>query len=583
MTPGYSFLRTMPQTRSKGHTATGVVCYRFALAATSTLPGADGRPRLFDYSRRTGVAATGYAAPVGAHESWRDPITWAHRIEAVDRRKNSRQCRDDVIAIPVELVEAGLAVPAIQAYAQQLADLHGTVVHWSLHLPDRGGKNTHAHVLYPGRRVAGLGFSKHRDRAQDNPKNPGDPDLVTRHKAIWSEVCRGYGIELTWSSETPYHHVGPKVCAIKRGRLVADTREAIRETIVASETGQRVSDQRVLDDVATIATGVNAGLTVREMLQVELQHAQHGRPAPRAVARPVAYAPEVLRPVAKVPQVMLPVRMAPAVPPPVNRAPEVVPPVAEPPAVLPPVSVCPAVLPPVRETPRVSPPVREAPEVVPPVAEPPAVLPPVSVCPAVLPPVRETPRVSPPVREVPEVVPPVAALPAVLPPVSVCPAVLPPVRETPRVSPPVRRAPEVVPPVPRVAEVLPPVYITPQILPPVRQLPEVPPPRFKKPEREREAPVEVVVRVTKQEYPTESSSTWLAGEGPAPQTIRNIGRQDRSGRMDRSRKTECTRQDPGEAQHFPAARRRCQQDHGACPVAPRACPPCPRAAGSDER
>ena len=116
MTPGYSFLRTMPQTRSKGHTATGVVCYRFALAATSTLPGADGRPRLFDYSRRTGVAATGYAAPVGAHESWRDPITWAHRIEAVDRRKNSRQCRDDVIAIPVELVEAGLAVPGIQAY-----------------------------------------------------------------------------------------------------------------------------------------------------------------------------------------------------------------------------------------------------------------------------------------------------------------------------------------------------------------------------------------------------------------------------------------------------------------------------------
>ena len=197
---------------------------------------------------------------------------------------------------------------------------------------------------------------------------------------------------------------------------------------------------------------------------------------------------------------------------PVREVPEVVPPVAALPAVLPPVSVCPTVLRPLRETPRVSPPVREVPEVVPPPAQFPAVLPPVSVCPAVLPPVRETPRVSPPVRRAPEVVLPLAQFPAVLPPVSVCPAVLPPARETPQVSPPVREVPEVVPPVPRVAEVLAPVYITPQILPPVRQLPEVPPPRLKKPEREREAPVDLVVRVTKKEYPTESSSTWLAAK-----------------------------------------------------------------------
>ena len=42
----------------------------------------------------------GYAAPPGTDESWRDSLAWAHRIEAVDRRKNSRQCRDDVVAIP---------------------------------------------------------------------------------------------------------------------------------------------------------------------------------------------------------------------------------------------------------------------------------------------------------------------------------------------------------------------------------------------------------------------------------------------------------------------------------------------------
>ena len=105
----YAFMRTMVQTRSKGHTATGAVCYRMGLASASTIPGADGLERRFDYTRRTGILATGHAAPPGTDPSWGDPLTWAHRIEAVDKRKNSRQCRDDVVGIPVELVEAGVA------------------------------------------------------------------------------------------------------------------------------------------------------------------------------------------------------------------------------------------------------------------------------------------------------------------------------------------------------------------------------------------------------------------------------------------------------------------------------------------
>ena len=49
--------------------------------------------------------ATGWAAPPGTDESWGDPITWAHRIEAVDKRKNSRQCRDDVLGIFEDITE----------------------------------------------------------------------------------------------------------------------------------------------------------------------------------------------------------------------------------------------------------------------------------------------------------------------------------------------------------------------------------------------------------------------------------------------------------------------------------------------
>lgn len=323
----YAFMRTMVQTRSKGHTATGAMCYRMGLAAESTIPGADGQPRHFDYTRRMGIAATGWAAPPGTDRSWRDPVKWAHRIEAVDKRKNSRQCRDDVVGIPVELVEAGVAEEAVQAYADRLAAEHNTVVHFALHKPDRSGINHHAHVLYPGRHVEGLTFSRKRDREQDNPTG-GGPDLVARHKSIWSEVCRGRGVELDWTSEAPGHHLGPALCAVKRARLVEQTRETIRETVAASTPGEAVPDRRTLQAVAEIATRVNDGLTVTEMLERELDEARHGRPAPRPVPAPSPFRPEVV-PAAGAHEVL----------PPVKRAPEVLPPARHPAEVSPPYEV----------------------------------------------------------------------------------------------------------------------------------------------------------------------------------------------------------------------------------------------------
>ena len=388
----YAFMRTMVQTRSKGHTATGAVCYRKGLAAKSTIPGADGGPRCFDYTRRTGIAATGWAAPPGTDPSWGDPITWAHRVEAVDKRKNSRQCRDDVVGIPVELVEAGVAEEVVQAYADRLAREHKTVVHFAVHEPDRGGKNHHAHVLYPGRHVDGLTFARKRDRTQDNPGKGGGPDLIAQHKAIWSELCRGRGLELDWTSETPGHHLGPALCAIKRDRLVEETRETIRETVAASTPGKTVPGERTLQTVAEIATRVNDGLTVTEMLEREKQEARHGRPPPRPVASPVPFQPEVLPSARAAPEVLPPARTVPEVLPPRRRAPEVLPSVKRVPEVLPPARTVPDVLPPAR-APQALPPAR-APQVLPP-ARTPQALPPVRR-PEVLPPSRPPAEVSPP-------------------------------------------------------------------------------------------------------------------------------------------------------------------------------------------
>ncbi|MDE0456048.1 MAG: hypothetical protein OXI15_02035, partial [Chromatiales bacterium] len=117
------------------------------------------------------------------------------------------------------------------------------------------------------------------------------------------ELCRARGLELDWTSEAPGRHLGPGVCAAKRARLVGETRETIRETVAASTPEKTVPGERTLQAVAEIATRVNDGLTVREMLERERREALHGRPAPRRVPAPPPFQPEVLPPV-RAPQVL---------------------------------------------------------------------------------------------------------------------------------------------------------------------------------------------------------------------------------------------------------------------------------------
>ena len=233
----FSFVKVMVQTRARAHTAIGTVCYRFGLEATSTLETpvrqwpteAETRafdeaeevrlaaaktkgektqrrrlrpklirmdpPRHYDYRGRVGIVASGSAVPAGAAEAWCDPLEWARRIEAADgRRLDSRQCRDDVTGIPLELVRSGFADLAIARQASKLAERRKTPVHWAIHRPHGAGLNWHAHLIYAGRKLSadGEGFEAKRDTAQDKP------ELVEAHKALWVETCREFGVDLSF-------------------------------------------------------------------------------------------------------------------------------------------------------------------------------------------------------------------------------------------------------------------------------------------------------------------------------------------------------------------------------------------------
>ena len=263
---GLAFMRTLVQTRSRGHSAIGAVAYRFGLAAESSFAGDDGQPRAFDYSARRGIAAKGAALPDGAAAAWRNPVEWAQRVEAADRRKNSRQVRDDVLALPTELVERGKAQAAVGAYAQRLAARWRTPVHWVLHDQDSG--NPHAHVLYAGRQITedGDAFAARRDRAQDAKTNPklGQVALPELHKEMWTEVLADHGVDVRFGpdGEVAQAHIGPRAWAMERAAIRGE---------VAERIGAALDPDDPLDpgDLAQVADLAIAGLTVTEALEME--------------------------------------------------------------------------------------------------------------------------------------------------------------------------------------------------------------------------------------------------------------------------------------------------------------------------
>ena len=261
----YSFRRTLVQTRARGHSASGCVAYRFALAVTSRFPGEDGQPRAFDFTRRRGIGPKGCALPAEASDAWFDPVEWALRIEAVDYRRNSRQCRDDIIGIPHEMVAAGEAEAAIAAYAQRIATKWRTPVHWVIH--DLNGANPHAHVLYAGRSLDGPdAFARTRDRTQDQVSDPGRGrrSITELHTEYWTEVAADFGYELDFTPDRDraQKHIGPHAWAMEKMAI---------EQEIADRINSALDPEDPLDagDLLALAQEATAGLTVTEALALD--------------------------------------------------------------------------------------------------------------------------------------------------------------------------------------------------------------------------------------------------------------------------------------------------------------------------
>ncbi len=314
MPAAFSFMKTVVQTRAKGHTATGHCAYVFGDAGTSTLetpirnysatdPKERRRvirmapPRHYDYRNRKDIVFKGYAGPNGADDAWRDRHEWTRRIEAADgKRTDSRQLRDDILGIPIALVEQGTAEKAVQEYAQEIAHLHRTPVHSAIHLPHKGSRNHHAHVLYAGRKLTadGEAFARRRDRSQDKP------ELIEQHKALWTQVCRRYGLELDFTPRHPEEAPTPEyrltARAIATERRAAAQEEGARLNAAVEAVGGAplpLQEQQALGEASLDLDGLDtAGLLAlpRTPATTAARIARHARRSIPAAA-PAAEAP----------------------------------------------------------------------------------------------------------------------------------------------------------------------------------------------------------------------------------------------------------------------------------------------------
>jgi len=139
------------------------------------------RDKIFDYGRRLkGVLATQILAPAGAPEWVFEPERLWNTVEQSEKRRDSQLAREFVLALPRELNRDAQLELAMDWARKELVS-SGMVAHVSLHMP-KDGKNPHAHILCPLRKIEGDHFSAKK------PREWNDKKMLIHQRESWCEA-----------------------------------------------------------------------------------------------------------------------------------------------------------------------------------------------------------------------------------------------------------------------------------------------------------------------------------------------------------------------------------------------------------
>jgi Ti-type conjugative transfer relaxase TraA len=145
----------------------GNACRSSAYNARTDLP-CERTGERFYFAHRDPVLFHDVLLPEGASDRFKDVGTLWNEAQAMERRKDSQEARELLLALPSD---AGLGPEDWKALAEEFAQEHfvgkGLAVQLDIHPPHEGEINVHAHLLITTRRIIGDVFDTHKARDLD--------------------------------------------------------------------------------------------------------------------------------------------------------------------------------------------------------------------------------------------------------------------------------------------------------------------------------------------------------------------------------------------------------------------------------
>lgn len=223
---------TKPISRKDGRSAIAAAAYRSGSALVDERTG-----NAHDYTRRSGVAATGIVTPDGL--GCERNALW-NGAEAAEKRKDGRTAREWVLALPAELDDAQ-RLALVDQFSRSLAERFGVAVDFAIHRPGKEGdeRNHHAHVLTTTRQVergadgglvfGGKALPEQSDSQLRKQGIKSGAELVHEVRALWEAEANaaleaaGSGaridrrsLQAQGANRAPTVHLGPCVTLMER-------------------------------------------------------------------------------------------------------------------------------------------------------------------------------------------------------------------------------------------------------------------------------------------------------------------------------------------------------------------------------
>lgn len=249
--------------RGEGHSAVAAAAYRLGIRLLDRRTGA-----WHDYTQRAAheeVVAALTIAPDDAPEWASDPDELWNRVEESEKRKDAQIARDYVVPIPLGLTDAAAETLAT-LLARYICEQHHTPVTVAVHrdaetdlfgeVKPRAQQGFHAHLLFPTRRLLGVGESEATSAAGFGAKltalsnrrtSSGLVELMNAHWAkLANELAAEAGLVADYDhrsyerlgiDRTPQPRLSRKAVALIKKGVFPPAFDALRDIAVAAKPG----------------------------------------------------------------------------------------------------------------------------------------------------------------------------------------------------------------------------------------------------------------------------------------------------------------------------------------------------------